>query len=98
MSEVFNGQSSLKLISDIGNEIIQLQAEIVELNISGKTGSKRREKDINTLKKRINDIKRYSKMLYVGFSRPTHLLAFAVEKRRFDDLTINKDAWEVINI
>jgi hypothetical protein len=37
-------------------------------------------------------------MLYVGFSRPTHLWAFAVEENRFNKLTINKDIWDVVYV
>jgi len=98
MSEVFSGLSSLELISTINNEITQLKGEIIELNILGKPGSKTREKKIITLNNRIDNIKKYSKMLYVGFSRPTHLLAFAVEENRFNELTINEDVWDVVYI
>lgn len=40
------------------------------------------------------------KMMYVGFSRPTHLLCFAVQKKNvFDDIEYYKEAgWEVIEI
>ena len=40
------------------------------------------------------------KMMYVGFSRPTHLLAFAVEKTRFDQnlKEIDRNIWDVIEI
>ncbi|AZQ44842.1 UvrD-helicase domain-containing protein [Nonlabens ponticola] len=40
------------------------------------------------------------KMMYVGFSRPTHLLAFAVEKSRFDKnlKEIDRNIWDVIEI
>ena len=40
------------------------------------------------------------KMVYVGFSRPTHLLCFAVHKSRFDKQLhdIDRDVWEVIEI
>ncbi|WP_442846742.1 UvrD-helicase domain-containing protein [Leeuwenhoekiella sp. H156] len=40
------------------------------------------------------------KMVYVGFSRPTHLLAFAVEKTRFEKnlKEINPNYWDIIEI
>ena len=40
------------------------------------------------------------KMAYVGFSRPTHLLCFAVHKNRFDEYLgdINRDEWEIIEV
>jgi DNA helicase II / ATP-dependent DNA helicase PcrA len=40
------------------------------------------------------------KMVYVGFSRPTHLLCFAVQKDRFNKnlANINRDKWDVIEI
>lgn len=39
-------------------------------------------------------------MMYVGFSRPTHLLCFAVQKDRFDEYlsNINTEEWEIVNI
>lgn len=48
----------------------------------------------------INIVKQSSKMAYVGFSRPTHLLCVAVQKDRFDAhlSTIDRNKWEVIEI
>ena len=45
-------------------------------------------------------VKQSSKMAYVGFSRPTHLLCVAVQKDRFDAhlSTIDRNKWEVIEI
>ena len=43
-------------------------------------------------------IKQSMKMTYVGFSRPTHLLGFAVHRSRFDSLydgKLNIDLWDV---
>ena len=40
-------------------------------------------------------------MVYVGFSRPTHLLAFAVHKERYDRYLkndIDTNFWQVITI
>jgi hypothetical protein len=37
-------------------------------------------------------------MVYVGFSRPTHLLCYASEKKRWNDDAINKAksaGWEI---
>lgn len=44
--------------------------------------------------------KQSTKMAYVGFSRPTHLLCIAVCKDRFDShlSDINRDKWEVVVI
>jgi hypothetical protein len=95
MSEVFSGLSSLELIKDIENKITKLNIEIIELSEKGKKGTVKRKGEIKKLNTKIDNIKKYSKMLYVGFSRPTHLLAFAVEENRFNDLTINKDIWDV---
>jgi hypothetical protein len=41
-----------------------------------------------------------TKTVYVGFSRPTHLLCFAVQKERFDKhLTqIDRELWDIIEI
>jgi DNA helicase II / ATP-dependent DNA helicase PcrA len=45
-------------------------------------------------------VKQSAKMVYVGFSRPTHLLCFAVHKDRFDKYLTKLDtsAWEIIRI
>lgn len=41
-----------------------------------------------------------AKTVYVGFSRPTHLLCFAVQKERFDKhlAKIDKKIWEIVEI
>jgi DNA helicase-2/ATP-dependent DNA helicase PcrA len=43
-------------------------------------------------------VKQSAKMVYVGFSRPTHLLCFALHKDRFDQYlsAVDRSAWEVI--
>jgi len=40
------------------------------------------------------------KMSYVGFSRPTHLLCLAINKRRFDEKLseLNVDNWEIVDL
>ncbi len=42
-------------------------------------------------------VKQSAKMVYVGFSRPTHLLCFAVHKNRFDK-KISSDVWKIEDI
>jgi hypothetical protein len=44
--------------------------------------------------------KQAAKMVYVGFSRPTHLLCFAVHESRFSKLEsdIDKNIWEVVRL
>lgn len=41
-----------------------------------------------------------AKMIYVGFSRPTHLLCYAVQKDNYENYlsTINHDEWNVMEI
>lgn len=45
-------------------------------------------------------IKQALKMSYVGFSRPTHLLCFAIHKTRFESIleNIDRDIWEIIEL
>jgi len=45
-------------------------------------------------------VKQSSKMAYVGFSRPTHLLCLAIHKKRFDSVLseIDKELWDVIEV
>ena len=38
-------------------------------------------------------------MMYVGFSRPTHLLCFAVRKRRINNIDVYKDnGWAIVDL
>ena len=41
-----------------------------------------------------------TKMVYVGFSRPTHLLCVAIQKERFEaNLSdINRDKWTIFTL
>lgn len=45
-------------------------------------------------------VKQSARMIYVGFSRPTHLLCFAVHKDRFDANlnNIDRNKWEIIEL
>lgn len=45
-------------------------------------------------------IRQTSKMAYVGFSRPTHLLCIAIHKERYDSVLsdINDENWDIIEI
>lgn len=53
--------------------------------------------EINKIGERV---KESAKMVYVGFSRPSDLLCFAVHKDRFDKLLngINKEKWEILEV
>jgi len=53
------------------------------------------------IKSKANKItKQSAKMVYVGFSRPTHLLCYATKKENFQNhlSTIDKNMWEIIDI
>lgn len=39
-----------------------------------------------------------ARMVYVGFSRPTHLLCFAVHRDRFDEKLFRNKGWEIVRI
>jgi hypothetical protein len=45
-------------------------------------------------------VKQSAKMVYVGFSRPTHLLAFAVHRERFDQYLgeLDTSVWEIVRL
>lgn len=45
-------------------------------------------------------VKQSTKMAYVGFSRPTHLLCIAIHKKRFDSFlsNTNSEDWDIIEI
>jgi hypothetical protein len=48
----------------------------------------------------IKVVKQSARMVYVGFSRPTHLLCFAVHKERFDaNLNdVDRNKWEIVEL
>ncbi len=60
------------------------------------------ESIIDTLERNISSkdkIKQSAKMAYVGFSRPTHLLCFAMHKDRYNKLNeIDNTNWEIVDI
>lgn len=45
-------------------------------------------------------VKESSRMAYVGFSRPTHLLCIAIHKDRYDSISsdISEDDWEILKV
>ena len=47
-----------------------------------------------------NLVKESAKMVYVGFSRPTHLLCFAVHESRFTKIEkdIDQNIWEIVRL
>jgi len=47
-----------------------------------------------------NLVRQSAKMIYVGFSRPTHLLCFAVHESRFAPMgvDVNTDIWDVVRL
>ncbi|SHJ05766.1 UvrD-helicase domain-containing protein [Pseudozobellia thermophila] len=58
---------------------------------------------VDTLKSNVggkDKIRQTTKMAYVGFSRPTHLLCIAIHKDRFDSVLsdLNDDDWDIIEI
>ncbi len=86
-------------IKDIEMRIESIKEELKMLN--GGRGSGTRKDEIKKKQNLIEYLKRYSKMVYVGFSRPTHLLAFAVHKERYDRYLkndIDTNFWQVITI
>ena len=61
------------------------------------------ENIVDTLNSNIggkDKIRQTSKMAYVGFSRPTHLLCIAIHKERYDSVLsdINDEEWDIIEI
>ena len=64
------------------------------------TGTQIREAIKNHKGAGLEKIKQSAKMAYVGFSRPTHLLAFAVEKRRFEEYLkdVDENTWDIIEL
>lgn len=57
-------------------------------------------KSISDIPNENQRVKEAAKVVYVGFSRPTHLLCYAVQKENFENYlsTINHDEWNVIEI
>jgi hypothetical protein len=89
------GDSLTEEIKRIEMEITELQDKIDELE--GQRGTKTKKKKVNKYKRYIKNLKKYSRMVYVGFSRPVYLLAFAVHEKKYNEYLseIDEDVWEV---
>jgi hypothetical protein len=89
------GGSLTEEIKRIEIEIIELEDKIDEL--AGKRGTKTKQKKVEKYKRYIKNLKKYSRMIYVGFSRPIYLLAFAVHEKRYNEYLseIDEDIWEI---
>ncbi|MDM2754027.1 hypothetical protein OGY72_09200 [Citrobacter sp. Cpo221] len=96
LKEFFEGKNCVDITNSIKDEIDKIEIEITKLK-SGH-GEKTRKAKIKTLQAKIVLIERYAKMMYVGFSRPQHLLCFAIDESRFNQLKIDTSLWDVINV
>jgi hypothetical protein len=61
--------------------------------------NKKVEETLGAIRNSHDLVTQSAKMVYVGFSRPTHLLCFAIHKDRFDsDLASNiGNRWEIVS-
>lgn len=89
------GDSLTEEIKRIEMGITELKDKIDELE--GQRGTKTKKKMVNKYKRYIKNLKKYSRMVYVGFSRPVYLLAFAVHEKKYNKYLseIDEDIWEV---
>jgi hypothetical protein len=88
--------SGVKTLKHYLNEIELVKEEIKALN--GAKGTKTKKKKLTSLQNKYNEIKMTLKMVHVGFSRPTHLLCFAVREDRINinEIDKDKDEWKII--
>lgn len=98
LHRVLKGENVSVLITEIDENILALREEINRLN--GCRGSKTK---ISNLEKLINERKRieeYTKLLYVSFSRPRYVIAYAISRSRYDeyDLQNISGEWNIIFI
>lgn len=96
LKEFFEGRNCADIISSIKDEINKIEIEITKLKNG--YGEKTRKAKIKTLQAKMALIERYAKMMYVGFSRPQHLLCFAIDESRYNQLKIDTTSWDVINV
>ncbi|EQB3318049.1 UvrD-helicase domain-containing protein [Klebsiella variicola] len=96
LNEFFEGRNCVDIINSIKDEIDKIEIEITKLKNG--YGEKTRKAKIKTLQAKIVLIERYAKMMYVGFSRPQHLLCFAIDESRCNQLQIDTTLWDVINV
>lgn len=96
LKEFFEGRNCIDIINNIKDEIDKIEIEITKLKNG--YGEKTRKAKIKALQAKIVLIERYAKMMYVGFSRPQHLLCFAIDESRCNQLRIDTTLWDVINV
>ncbi|TBM01067.1 hypothetical protein EYY93_09620 [Hafnia paralvei] len=96
LKEFFEGKSCIDIINSIRDDINNIEIEITKLKNG--YGEKTRKAKIKTLQVRMALVERYAKMMYVGFSRPQHLLCFAIDESRYNQLQIDTTLWDVINV
>jgi superfamily I DNA/RNA helicase len=94
----FLNQNTAEIISGLNAEIEDLKSQVVKLG--GGRGTQAKEKEINSCQAKIELLSQSTKMVYVGLSRPTDFLCFAIHKERFDKhlTSINSEEWEIVEV
>lgn len=92
LANAFLGSSVVDMITELQTKIQVLRRELEALK--GNRGKVTKEKEVKSLQHRIEMITERAKMIYVGFSRPTSLLCFAIHKQRFEEHLSSADTHE----
>lgn len=80
-----NGDSFIDIIKNLKKDINNIEIPTIK---------PRKEK---TFQARIVLIERHVKMMCAGFSRPYHLLFFAIDESIYNQLQIDTTSWDVNN-
>lgn len=95
LSNAFLMNATHERLSKLKEQVELIKIKIEDLN--GNRGTKARQTDLKSVHSQIAQINQCAKMAYVGLSRSTNLLCYAVHKRRYElhlkDL--NRENWEV---
>jgi DNA helicase II / ATP-dependent DNA helicase PcrA len=98
LNGAFLDENVHNMICDIQSKMECLKKELMVLK--GGRGSGAKEKLLKSYQNKVDQISERAKMIYVGFSRPTNFLCFAIHKKRFEKYfqEIDTNKWNICEV
>ncbi|AMR32719.1 hypothetical protein A0256_15455 [Mucilaginibacter sp. PAMC 26640] len=95
LSDAFLMHATHDSLNKLREQAVVLKETITNLN--GAKGSKARQTDLNSVYAKIAKVSQCAKMAYVGLSRSTNLLCYAVHKKRYELYLkgLDREKWQV---